>query len=89
MTVCSKRGLLAGPGRGCWLVDHVVGALGAWRVAGMASWVSTGTAGVAEDEERVRAGVLRATALKSARRIGNMYIEPNYIRFGLVPNARA
>lgn len=58
MVVCSKRGLLPGAGRGCWLVDHVDGALGAWRVAGAASGVVVGTVGVAEAKER--AGVRRA-----------------------------
>jgi len=59
MAVCSKRGLLPGPGRGCWFVDQVEGALGAWRVAGDAAGVSAGTAGVEEAKER--AWVRRAT----------------------------
>jgi len=65
MAVCSNRGLLAGVGRDCWLVDHGAGALGAWRVAGVVSGTSTGTTGVVEEKER--AGFRRAT-VKTARR---------------------
>jgi hypothetical protein len=56
IAVCSKRGLLAGPGRGRWLVDQVAGALGAWRVV---AGDSTGTTGV--DDARERIWVRRAT----------------------------
>jgi hypothetical protein len=70
MEVCSKRGLLAGPGRGCWFVDHVDGALGAWKVAGTVgdgSWVSTGTTGV--EEAKARAGARRASPWIARRSI--------------------